>query len=209
MKKNNSFSRGFTRVCKLLTPNYWNFRIPKIKIVVNFHTFARVTDDYSCRKPNDMAHILDVSDYIISRLTSEGRHDLSTLKHQKLLYYTQAWHLAIHDNPLFEDSFQAWIHGPVNRTVYDRYKDSKSLYSLMSIDDTVNSSETKLSAVEVAHIEEVLEVYAAFSPFELESMTHQEDPWIEARKGYSEFERCEVEISNDSMKNFYRKRLEV
>ena len=156
-----------------------------------------------------MARILDVSDYIISRLTSERRHDLNTLKHQKLLYYTQAWHLAIHDDPLFEESFQAWVHGPVNRTVYDHYKESKGLYSLMSITDAFNLSDIKLTDQEIAHIEEVLEVYAGFTPFELESMTHQEDPWIEAREGYTEYERCEVEISNESMKTYYRKRLEA
>ena len=49
---------------------------------------------------------------------------VSHMKLHKLLYYTQGWHLAYFDgNPLFVDKPQAWMRGPVYRTVYNRYKD--------------------------------------------------------------------------------------
>jgi uncharacterized phage-associated protein len=158
-------------------------------------------------KGKDMASIKDVSDYVILRLTSEGNHDLNTLKHQKLLYYIQAWHLAFFDKPMFSNKFQAWVHGPVNRSVYDQFKDEKGLYSLLSPNDVSQSEESKLTASDIAHIENILETYATFSPYQLETMTHEEDPWILARQGYNEYQRCEEIIDETIMKEYYRKRL--
>ena len=42
---------------------------------------------------------------------------------QKLCYYAQAWHLALLNRPLFDEEFQAWIHGPVCPTLYAHYVD--------------------------------------------------------------------------------------
>ena len=36
---------------------------------------------------------------------------ISNLKLQKLLYYAQAWYLALYDVPLFDDPIEAWVHG--------------------------------------------------------------------------------------------------
>ena len=44
------------------------------------------------------------------------------LKLQKLVYYAQAWHLALRDVPLFEEDFEAWVHGPVIPALYQEYK---------------------------------------------------------------------------------------
>ena len=41
---------------------------------------------------------------------------------QKLVYYAQAWHLALYDTPLFEEDFEAWIHGLVIAGLFEEYK---------------------------------------------------------------------------------------
>ena len=60
-----------------------------------------------------MADVQDVAAYIVARF---GRID--TFKLQKLLYYSQAWHLVWDGEPLFEDEIEAWAAGPVVRSVY-------------------------------------------------------------------------------------------
>lgn len=35
-------------------------------------------------------------------------------KLQKLCYYSDAWYLAQTDDELFENHFEAWVHGPVD-----------------------------------------------------------------------------------------------
>lgn len=58
-----------------------------------------------------------VADYIIAFAHEHG-DPVSNLKLQKLLYYAQAWHLALHDNPLFDERIEASVHGPAVPPVY-------------------------------------------------------------------------------------------
>lgn len=155
-----------------------------------------------------MATVFQVSDYIIFRLKHEGNTPLDTLKHQKLLYYVQAWRLAFTGNPLFSSNFEAWLHGPVNRAIYDRYKDSKYLYSEMHSNDITNMNNIAvLTDDEKLHIDNILEVYAPMSSTQLEHMTHNEQPWLEAREGYSPYDRCDQVINPETMRDYYAARL--
>jgi len=156
-----------------------------------------------------MRNIDDVSNYVIFRITGEGNGSLSHLKLQKLLYYIQSWHLAFDKSPLFNGKFQAWIHGPVNREIYNRFKDSKYMYSSITMSD-IPETDLKfpsLSSADKELIDSVLESYAPFSDVQLEKITHDEKPWIEARDGYEPFERCEQEINEDTMRDYYAARI--
>lgn len=50
---------------------------------------------------------------------------MTNLKLQKLLFYAQAFYLAICDRPLFDEDFQAWATGPVQPEVYHRFQHYK------------------------------------------------------------------------------------
>jgi uncharacterized phage-associated protein len=156
-----------------------------------------------------MNHINDITDYIIFRLNSDESVELSNLKLQKLLYYTQAWCLAFHGETIFDGKFQAWIHGPVNRDIYDRFKEKKYLYSPIKQEDVLNSNVvSELPEKVTNHIDNILEAYAPFTATQLEIMTHREDPWVLARKGYLPTQRCEEVIDEKIMEDYYKKRLE-
>ena len=155
-----------------------------------------------------MANISTVCDYIIIQLNADGDSDLTTLKLQKLLYYIQAWHLAFYKKPMFEGEFQAWVHGPVNRKIYNRFKDTKFLYSSITMQDVEDrNAGDSLTKKEKSHIGSVLDAYAKYSPSQLEVMTHREKPWIDARNGVDKLERSENVISEETMMKFYRARL--
>lgn len=154
-----------------------------------------------------MATVEDTTDYVIQRVVEE-KIDLSMLKLQKLLYYIQAWNLVHYRQPIFEAQFQAWVHGPVCRSVYDRFVDTHSLYSSVSFKDIREDfNPENLTEEERQLVNSVLDAYAGFSCTQLEEMTHTEQPWQEARKGYAPAARCEVEINQNTMQNFYRARL--
>ncbi|ABQ03955.1 Panacea domain-containing protein [Flavobacterium johnsoniae] len=155
-----------------------------------------------------MITIHQACDYIIFRLKSEESGSLNHLKLQKLLYYVQSWHLAFYGTRFFDGKFQAWIHGPVNRAIYDRFKDTKYMYSTIDLDDLSDTEITTKLPLEVKeHIDVVLETYAGFSDTDLESKTHQEEPWINARKGFKPSERCEVELDEKIMESYFKSRL--
>ena len=62
-----------------------------------------------------------IEDYFIA-LSNSVQSLITNMKLQKLMYYAQAWHLAVIGDELFSDDFQAWIHGPVIPALYDKYK---------------------------------------------------------------------------------------
>lgn len=151
-----------------------------------------------------------ISDYVIHACKVQGAVSLNVLKHQKLLYYIQAWHLAFNgeDKPAFNGEFEAWVHGPVNRTIYDQYKNSHFIYSELELKDIQNSK--SIEAIDgnmVNHINTVLEVYASLSGSELEELSHRETPWLEARIGFGPYQRCEKNISQKTMYTYYKNRL--
>lgn len=152
-----------------------------------------------------MYNINDICDYVILKATSDNAATLNNLKLQKLLYYIQAWHLAFYDQPFFDGKFQAWVHGPVNRNIYDRFNAKKFLYSDITKSDVITSEpESKIAPEDREHIDNVLEIYLRYSGVQLESLTHSEQPWIKARKGYSHYEYCENVIDEEEMKAFYK-----
>ena len=156
-----------------------------------------------------MIDIHNTADYIIFKLNIENEgFYLENLKLQKLLYYSQAWHLAFNGSILFDGKFQAWVHGPVNRKIYDRFKDHKSLYSRIGLDEIKNHEYVvNIPNPVQAHIDSVLESYGALSSVQLEKMTHEEDPWIKARGNIRPTERCEQEIDEALMQSYYAARL--
>jgi len=151
----------------------------------------------------------DACDYIIVKVKEAGE-SLNLLKLQKLLYYAQAWHLAFYKRPLFDGKFQAWVHGPVSRDLYDRFASTKSLYSEMSEEDVrIDFDMSSVPEDQASHIDSVLEAYAGVSGTQLEDLTHHETPWISARGGRRPSERCEVEIDESLMGEYYADRLKA
>lgn len=151
-----------------------------------------------------MYNINDIADYIILKIKSEDGGSLINLKLQKLLYYVQAWSFGINKKSLFNGKFQAWIHGPVSIELYNRFKDSKYLYSEIELTDIINNDVFETIQEEDAKfIDFILENYAKFSGAELEHMTHNESPWIDTRRGYKSNERCDKIIDENKLTNFY------
>ncbi|MEY9752610.1 Panacea domain-containing protein [Bradyrhizobium yuanmingense] len=152
-------------------------------------------------------NINDACDYIILKLTHGGVF-LNVLKLHKLLYYCQAWNLAFGRGRLFDASFQAWVHGPVSRDIYDRYVSTKAMYSNVTPADVrPNFDPQSLEQNDRALIDSILEVYAPLSGDQLEEMTHKEDPWIKARAGVSPSARSENMISDVVMRDYYAARI--
>lgn len=148
-----------------------------------------------------------VADYVIQRLNADEDMNLVNLKLQKLVYYLQAWFLGINGERFLDCSFEAWVHGPVCRELYDRFKGSKTLYSFISMEDVQDkNSASCIESQDKDFINYILDNYAGFSGVELEAMTHKEMPWKEARNGIAPMLACEKVISEDTMREYYGER---
>ena len=157
-------------------------------------------------KPYD---VNTVADYVIMSLNGDESFSLINLKLQKLMYYIQAWSLGINKESMMNARFEAWVHGPVCRQLYERFKATKSLYSVISKEDIHNANAVnEICAEDREFINYILENFARYSGTQLETMTHNELPWIEARGGIGPMEHCENQISEQTMSDFYGKKYE-
>lgn len=138
-----------------------------------------------------------VADWFIARSHEVG-DPITPLKLQKLVYYAQAWYVAIYGKPLVRDEFQAWLHGPVSPKLYQRFKSLQ----WRVIEEDVEKPE--LPTEIAAHLEEVMEQYGGYSAWDLERLTHTEPPWIEARGDVPADANSENPISVEAMRDYYR-----
>lgn len=148
------------------------------------------------------ATIHNIADYLISKADAEAGDNVTHLKVQKLAYYAQAWYLALRDAQLFENDFEAWVHGPVARELYDRLQGNG--WNPLSAEHMVTAPTEELEAEIVSFLDEIWDVYGQYTAKALEDLTHQEAPWLEAREGLSPIERSEKVILQDTMKRYYR-----
>lgn len=121
-------------------------------------------------------------------------------KLQKITYYAEAWSYALFDDGLLSDTcFQAWIHGPVSPEIWNEYKNylwndiPKEEFDESIFDERILNL-----------LDSVWYTYGKKSGFELEALTHSEDPWKIARNGLPEFERSTQIINPEDMKRYYK-----
>jgi uncharacterized phage-associated protein len=127
-----------------------------------------------------MVSCLDVSRYFIVKAYEDGREaQMTNMKVQKLLYYSQSLHLALYDQPLFNEEIQAWRYGPVCPPAY-------SFYSNFEAQQLPIPSKEFLAGIHndaVTLLEEVWEYFGEHHAYLLSDMTHLEFPWKKARRG--------------------------
>jgi uncharacterized phage-associated protein len=139
-----------------------------------------------------MATAHDVAAYIIGK-----RGAMTAVKLQKLVYYSQAWHLVWEDKPLFPERIEAWANGPVVPALYQRHRGNFTVTQWSAGDVS------KLTTKERGSVDAVLKFYGDKDAFWLSELTHREVPWKSARKGLSKGERGNNEITKAAMAEFY------
>jgi len=139
-----------------------------------------------------MAQVMDVARYIIN-YSNRMEYGISNLKLQKLLYFVQAYFLLRRGGTCFSEPIEAWDFGPVVSVVYHEFKrfgngDIPAVRSYLDISDDLTSIIQKkydqdvIPARDRALIEEVVDNFRDFSATALVTLTHNQDPWIDAYK---------------------------
>lgn len=108
-------------------------------------------------------NITDATKWFIDKNGGE----IGSKKLQKLCYYTQAWSYAIRDKALFAGDFQAWAHGPVNRELWDMFKNIA--YRNITTQDFKDYSikTNPFSPEEEAFLDRIWVTYGEFEGFQL------------------------------------------
>ena len=122
--------------------------------------------------------MLRVIAYIFEKL-----EEVTPLMLQKLLYFIQGVYSALYGKPIFKEDCRAWVHGPVYPEVYELFRDFK--YN--PIDDArfalLEGAVDVMTEEEKNVIDLVVNTFGMYGGKVLERITHNEEPWKEARKG--------------------------
>ena len=130
---------------------------------------------------------------------------LDKLKLQKLLYYAQAWNLVFNGKTLFSNNIEAWVHGPAIADIYQTYKNFDFVHPSVRLS---NDDFKSFSVEERKILDDIWDVYGKYDGSYLESLTHSELPWQEARSGMSSVEPSQNIISTQRMKEYYGEKFE-
>ncbi|HIK12336.1 MAG TPA: DUF4065 domain-containing protein [Oscillatoriaceae cyanobacterium M33_DOE_052] len=153
-----------------------------------------------------MIDCLNVARYFIMRAYEDGvEAEMTNMKVQKLLYYSQSLHLALYNKPLFEEEIQAWRYGPVCPPAYRFY----SNFEAEQLPIPGSESLGEISAEKKEVLEEIWGYFGGYHAYRLSEMTHGEFPWKKARKGLPPEARSTEPILLDDMKALGFQKLEL
>lgn len=142
--------------------------------------------------------MLRVIAYVFEKL-----EEVTPLMLQKLLYFIQGVYSALYGSPIFAEDCRAWVHGPVYTEVYELFRDFK--YN--PIDDArfalLDGTEYVLTNDERIVIELVVNTFGMYGGKALEKITHNEEPWKNARKGYGDNIPSSELLTKDSIMKYY------
>ena len=134
----------------------------------------------------------DIADIVIN-LYQEKKGKITNLKLQKVLYYMQMAYLQKEGEPLIDEDFEAWRHGPVIPILYDKFK--------IYVSDPINATSTKnvneLTESEREVVEDITMRTLTKDAWDLVNDTHQTQPWSE-----NYIEGCNIIIPKSEIKNY-------
>lgn len=158
---------------------------------------AKIIEIYKVRK---MRNNKKITIFSVAQ-TFLNFESMSPKKLQKLCYYAYAWHITLCDKrKLFDNHFEAWIHGPVNPELYDKYREY-GWSEIPKVEKLPNEIAENRGIYEF--IEMVYGSYGHLDANQLEYLTHQEMPWINARQGLAAHKPSNNVINVEDVFNQY------
>jgi uncharacterized phage-associated protein len=142
-----------------------------------------------------MASVFDVAKYILDK-----KPNITAMKLQKLVYYSQAWSLIWDGDELFDSPIEAWANGPVIRELYDAHKGQFRINA-----SCINGDISNLTDKQRETIDAVLNFYGDKTAQWLSDLAHMEEPWRKAREreGLSDGETGSPVIELADMEEYY------
>ncbi len=146
------------------------------------------------------SNIYDVAKWFLS--TKPMTHK----KLQKLLYFSYGIYLAQNntdenslDDQLFENNFEAWVHGPVDQMIYSLFK-YNGINEIYIEEPIVISLNGKI----LNALNKTMELYGDKEADILEEISHIQTPWINARDGIGITEVSNAKLSEKDIFNTFK-----
>lgn len=195
-------SREYSDIIKksLSSPDYMIMLLNK-----NAEKLGETAYKKSIQAAEILAGLFCVSDKMLLTISYifDQMQEITPLALQKILYFIQGIYMVMFGEPLYKEDCMAWVHGPVYEKVYDLFKDFK--YNPIEDNRFAIFKERfkELSDQEKRVIDLVINSFGKYSGKVLETITHNESPWKDARTDYEPLQPSrEIIDKNEIMKYF-------
>lgn len=142
-------------------------------------------------------NVADVAAYILDNSVS-----MTTMKLQKLVFYSQAESLCRTGKPLVDTQFYAWINGPVSRDLFNLHR---GFFLIRRRDLKITDTVKEPSLEDKKIIDDVLNALGGLTGNQLSERTHNEDPWKNARQGLAPDQIGTEPITQEAIRSYYLK----
>lgn len=163
---------------------------------VAYRKSVKAVDEGRLQRGRKLNKLESAACYLL-RQTSE----ITPLALQKLLYFAQGFQVAFTGEFLFQEDCEAWVHGPVYREIYFRYKS----YGFTPIEEKdISLHNLNLEEEEQELLHQIAVSFGCYSGKVLEAMTHIGEPWRIARAGLRDDDSSDRLIQKSDMEVHFR-----
>lgn len=142
---------------------------------------------------------------VLRSLSDEGPGRMTHKRLQKLLYFAQAWSMALRDSELYPEDVEAWPNGPVVLEVYEKLKQRPTGEQ---IDESAFCDVYALERDEAEFVRHFWDDYKRYSQEDLVAMTHREPAYLKAREASPE-DKVRGDLLSMNEVRDYRERQEL
>lgn len=136
-----------------------------------------------------MERILDIAKYLTKKYKDEKKEEIDELKLHKILYFLQKEYIMLINDFLFEEDFEGWYLGPINKLVRKDYKFIK-----------IGKEDISLKDIEKKIIDRVFDRYKDMDSYKLSDLSHKEYSWIKSRIGLKRGEKGNQKLLKEDIK---------
>ena len=165
-----------------------------LKTTASYEKSKRAVNGLFAKTENTKIKIDLAIEYLLGQC-----EDITPLALQKALYYTQGFYYAFYKTFLFSEECEAWVHGPVYRDIYFRYRD----YRFDVIGGNSEFDDSVFSSSEKAILDSVVKNICCYSGKVLEKFTHSESPWLLTRGELPEAEASDRIILKEQIGDYF------
>jgi uncharacterized phage-associated protein len=155
-----------------------------------------------------MENPLSIANFFIEKSMKEGCL-LTNMQAVKLTYIAHGWYLGLAGQPLLNEVPQAWMYGPVVRSVYEEFKSygrnqiTQLAWQNLPSGQTSNYPLSDQSLV--PFLEQIWKQYGEFTGPQLSELTHKPGtPWDEVWHRRGGKDNLEVPIPNPLIEQHYK-----
>ena len=136
-----------------------------------------------------MERILDIAKYLTKKYKDEKKEEIDELKLHKILYFSQKEYIMLINDFFFEEDFEGWYLGPINKLVRKEYKFIK-----------MGKEDISLKDIEKKIIDRVFDRYKDMDSYKLSDLSHKEYSWIKSRIGLKRGEKGNQKLLKEDIK---------